>query len=78
MHDMDDRPHRKNQEAMMEISVDRELCQEHGQCAIAAPAVFEITDDGELVYDSAPDDARRDQVEEAADVCPVQAILLDE
>lgn len=62
----------------MEISVDRGLCQEHGQCAIAAPSVFEINGDGELVYDPAPDDARRDEVEEAADVCPVQAILLDE
>lgn len=61
----------------MKVSVDRALCQEHGQCAIAAPAVFEINDDGELRYDAAPDDARRDEVEDAADVCPVQAILLD-
>ncbi len=61
----------------MKISVDRDLCQDHGQCAIAAPAVFEINDEGTLVYDPNPDDALRAEVEEAADVCPVQAILLD-
>ncbi len=61
----------------MKISVDRDLCQDHGQCAIAAPAVFQINDEGTLVYDPNPDDALRAEVEEAADVCPVQAILLD-
>jgi ferredoxin len=61
----------------VKISVDRDLCQDHGQCAIAAPAVFEINDEGTLVYDPNPDDALRAEVEEAADVCPVQAILLD-
>jgi ferredoxin len=61
----------------VKISVDRDLCQDHGQCAIAAPAVFEINDEGTLVYDPNPDDVLRAEVEEAADVCPVQAILLD-
>ena len=61
----------------MKISVDRDLCQDHGQCAIAAPAVFQINDEGTLVYGPNPDDALRAEVEEAADVCPVQAILLD-
>jgi ferredoxin len=61
----------------VKISVDRDLCQDHGQCAIAAPAVFQINDEGTLVYDPNPDDALRAEVEEAADVCPVQAILLD-
>ncbi len=61
----------------MKISVDRDLCQDHGQCAIAAPAVFQINDEGTLVYDPNRDDALRAEVEEAADVCPVQAILLD-
>jgi len=61
----------------MKISIDRDLCQDHGQCAIAAPAVFQINDEGTLVFDPNPDDALRAEVEEAADVCPVQAILLD-
>lgn len=61
----------------MRITVDRNRCDDHGQCAIAAPTVFQMDDDGRLVYDEAPDDALRADVEEAADVCPVQAILLD-
>ncbi len=58
----------------MKVTVDLTLCQDHGQCAIAAPEVFRINDDGKLEYDDSPDDSMRDYVEEAADVCPVQAI----
>jgi ferredoxin len=61
----------------MKVHVDRALCQDHGQCAIAAPAVFQMDDDGKLVYEPEPDDALLDEVEEAADVCPVQAILVN-
>ncbi|MDI9951371.1 ferredoxin [Rhodococcus sp. IEGM 1305] len=62
----------------MDVRVDYGMCQDHGQCAIAAPKVFQMDDDGKLVYDKHPDDSQRDEVEEAADVCPVQAIFLDE
>jgi ferredoxin len=62
----------------MKVRVDRNLCQDHGQCAIAAPDVFQMDDDGKLVYDPEPEDALRDEVEEAADVCPVQAIFIDD
>jgi ferredoxin len=61
----------------MKVIVDMNLCQDHGQCAIAAPEVFRINDDGKLEYDATPGDAMRDFVEEAADVCPVQAILVE-
>lgn len=60
----------------MKVSVDFSLCQDHGQCAIAAPSVFRLDDDGKLQFDAAPPDSERDFVEEAADVCPVQAILV--
>lgn len=60
----------------MKVHVDRSLCDDHGQCIIAAPKVFRMNDDGKLDYDENPDDALRDEVEEAADVCPIQAILL--
>ncbi|MFI6289017.1 ferredoxin [Streptomyces sp. NPDC051018] len=62
----------------MKVTVDLALCQDHGQCAIAAPAVFRINDEGKLEYDGEPDDSLRDEVEEAADVCPVQAILVQD
>lgn len=60
----------------MKVTVDLVRCQDHGQCAIAAPAVFWMDDDSKLVYEGDPDDALLGQVEEAADVCPVQAILI--
>lgn len=62
----------------MHINVDRARCQNHGQCAIAAPDVFEIDDNGELIYKATATDELLDEVEEAADVCPVQAILLED
>jgi ferredoxin len=60
----------------MKINVDMSRCQDHGQCAIAAPDVFRINDEGRLEYESTADDSLLDEVEEAADVCPVQAITL--
>jgi ferredoxin len=58
----------------MKITVDMTRCQDHGQCAIAAPEVFRMNDEGRLEYDGVVDEARRFEVEEAADVCPLQAI----
>jgi ferredoxin len=60
----------------MKITVDLDKCQDHGQCAIAAPVAFRMNDDGKLEYDATADDSYLDEVEEAADVCPVQAILI--
>ncbi len=62
----------------MKVIVDTALCQDHGQCAIAAPEVFRINDDGRLEYDGTPDDSMLEFVEEAADVCPMQAILIED
>lgn len=60
------------------VIVDRDVCQNHGQCVFAAPQVFELDEEGELlVLDDEPDDSLRDLVEEAADVCPVQAITIE-
>lgn len=61
----------------MKIIVDLNLCQDHGQCAIAAPDVFRMNDEGKLEYEEIADESRRLEVEEAADVCPVQAILIE-
>ncbi len=62
----------------MRVTVDLALCQDHGQCAIAAPQVFSINDDGKLEFDAQPSEDQRTYVEEAADVCPVQAILIED
>ncbi len=63
---------------MIKVVVDRDLCQDHGQCVFAAPQVFELDEEGTLVVlqEEVGEDLR-DAVEEAADVCPVQAITIE-
>lgn len=61
---------------MKTIDVDRSLCDNHGQCAIAAPEVFRMNSDGILEFEETFEDRLLDEVEEAIDVCPVQAIFL--
>jgi ferredoxin len=60
----------------MRIAVDINICADHGQCAIAAPDIFRIDDEGHLVFDANPDDALRADAEDAADACPEQAITI--
>ncbi|MFF4503503.1 ferredoxin [Streptomyces sp. NPDC001401] len=61
----------------MKVVVDMNKCQDHGQCVFAAPDVFQLDENGRLGYVSDPGDALRDEVEEAADVCPLQAIRIE-
>ncbi|WP_042381938.1 ferredoxin [Streptacidiphilus melanogenes] len=61
----------------MKVVVDMNKCQDHGQCVFAAPDVFSFDDAGRLAYVSEPDEALRAEVEEAADVCPLQAIRIE-
>jgi ferredoxin len=58
----------------VKVHVDMNLCQSHGECAYAAPEVFELGDDDVLVWKEDVDDSLRERVEEAVQVCPVQAI----
>jgi len=62
----------------LKVVVDMDVCQDHGQCVFAAPEVFALNDDGKLVVLIAePDESLRAAVEDAADVCPVQAISIE-
>jgi len=62
----------------MKVVVDRGLCADHGQCVFSAPEVFQLDDAGKLVYEAGElDEALRDRVEDAADVCPMQAISIE-
>jgi ferredoxin len=58
----------------VKITVDMDKCQHYGQCTFEAPTVFALNDDDKLEYVGEVDDALADQVEAAADVCPMQAI----
>jgi ferredoxin len=61
----------------MKVVVDMNKCQDHGQCVFAAPDVFQLDADGRLVHESEPDTTLRADVEDAADVCPLQAIRIE-
>ena len=61
----------------MRVNVDLERCEYHGQCVIAAPDVFDLKADDELVWDVEPAEDLRADVEAAADVCPTQAITIE-
>jgi len=63
-------------EDRLQVIVDMTLCQHYGQCVFAAPEVFQLDDNGELVYEPAPDVATREDVLGAIDACPMQAIRL--
>ncbi|MDP4586231.1 MAG: ferredoxin [Microbacteriaceae bacterium] len=60
----------------MNVSVDRAKCDNHGQCTFSAPTVFRLNEQGILEYDEKVDDSLRADVDEAADVCPMQAIIV--
>ncbi len=71
----------------MRITVDLNKCNDHGQCVFSAPAVFSLDSDGKLSFRSEAtdtyisgdlDESLRDDVEEAADVCPLQAITIED
>lgn len=73
----------------MRVTVDLAKCQDHGQCVFSAPAVFALDDQGKLAFRVGAagagsytsedlDDSLRDDVEEAADACPLQAILVED
>lgn len=61
---------------LLAVTVDRALCDDHGQCVFAAPAVFGFDDDERLQYEPSPNDDQRDAVLAAAAACPVRAITV--
>jgi ferredoxin len=63
---------------VIKVLVDMDVCQNHGQCVFSAPQVFELDDEGDLVQlQGEVGEDLREAVEEAADVCPVQAITIE-
>ena len=59
----------------MHIHADTDLCAGSGQCALAAPDVFDQDDDGiVLVLEADPPESQRAAAERAAWLCPARAI----
>ncbi len=61
----------------LRIEVDYDLCESNAICMDVAPAYFEVRDDDFLyVLREEVGDGDRDEVQQAADRCPKQAISL--
>jgi ferredoxin len=61
---------------MITINVDMDKCQHYGQCVFEAPEVFQLNADDKLEYVAEAPDEMLGDLEAAADVCPMQAILI--
>lgn len=63
----------------MKVSVDKDLCTGCGLCVDCVPEVFELSDDDiAVVKIKTIKDALVDQVREASEDCPAEAIILEE
>ena len=63
----------------MKVIVDFDVCMSNAQCVLAAPDVFEVREDGMLyVLQEEPPESLRAHVENAARLCPTQAITIEE
>lgn len=63
----------------MKARIDEDLCTGCEECVEAVPDVFEMDEDGELAVvkvEAIPAD-QADAVQEAADDCPAEAIIIE-
>ena len=63
---------------MQKPVVDYDLCIGCGSCVEICPEVFELREDGTKAYVIAEDKCNTCDCEEAAGVCPVEAITFSE
>lgn len=61
---------------MITIDIDMDKCQNYGQCVFEAEDIFQLDDDGEIQFTKEEPNDRLDDVENAVDVCPMQAISI--
>ncbi len=64
----------------MKVVVDFDSCATHGDCVAAAPGIFDLGDDDEVVkvLIEEPPEEMREQAQAAADACPMFAITLED
>jgi len=61
----------------MKVSIDSDLCTGCGACSDDVPDVFALNDDvAEVITPEVPDDLE-DAVQQAAEDCPVEAIIVE-
>ena len=62
----------------MKVRVDADLCTGCGLCADICPEVLEIQDDISVVLVEEVPEEQADVVREAAEDCPVEAIIVED
>ena len=69
---------RESKEAIsVNVSVDSTRCQGNGLCAVTAPTVFAVGDDGQADMLRQPTAGDRSAVEEAVRNCPTAALTIE-
>lgn len=62
---------------MAHFELDRNRCEGHGMCVSAAPGIFDLNEDGDLlVLDTEVTADHVAQARTAADACPVRALQI--
>jgi ferredoxin len=62
----------------MRVSVDPNVCAQHGECVAAAPAVFRFDENGDLEWLEHPPSELEADAAYGATVCPTMAITVDD
>jgi ferredoxin len=64
----------------MKVIVDLDVCQAHGDCVVAAPEIFDLGEDDDVVtvINPEPGEELRAKAERAEQDCPVTAIRIEE
>lgn len=62
----------------MKIVVDFDRCESNAVCMGIAPDLFEVREDNFLyILDETPPESRREDLQEAVDMCPKAAISIE-
>jgi len=62
----------------MKVRVDEELCVGDGTCVDVCPEIFEMSGDVAVTKMEEVPETIQDSCKEAADSCPVEAIIIEE
>ena len=64
----------------MKVIVDLDVCEAHGDCVLAAPEIFDLGDDDDVVtvVQAEPPEDLRQKADLAAANCPVAAITIED
>ena len=64
---------------VFKVRVDEEKCIGAGQCVLRAPRIFDQRDDGIVILlDATPPPELHAAARQAADLCPAEAIMIEE